>query len=144
MFYCKISWCLEAVRLVVKLLHRFEIWQVHRQQGCRCASQISERSDNSKYKSHGFETLQNLTMKTSYRILKQGSAFAKHVWHLIYFYIKPENFRLPIFICVRCQTHPVNIERLHSTDPIYKQWHAYPSHQPINMFLWGYMRNVEP
>ena len=36
-----------------KSSYRFEIWQAHRQQCCRSACQISERSDNSKY---GFET----------------------------------------------------------------------------------------
>ena len=44
-----------------KLSYRFEIWQAHRQQPCRSACQISERSDNSKYKSRGFETLRDLT-----------------------------------------------------------------------------------
>ena len=44
-----------------KLLYRFEIWQAHRQHCCRSACQISERSDNSKYKSRGFETLRDLT-----------------------------------------------------------------------------------
>ena len=39
-----------------KLSYRFEIWQAHRQHCCRSACQISERSDNSKYKSRGFET----------------------------------------------------------------------------------------
>ena len=34
-----------------KLSYRFEIWQAHRQQRCRSACQISERSDNAKYKS---------------------------------------------------------------------------------------------
>ena len=43
-----------------KLSYRFEIWQAHRQPCCRSACQISERSDNSKYKSRGFETLQDL------------------------------------------------------------------------------------
>ena len=40
-----------------KLSHRFEIWQAHRQQCCRSACQISERSGNSKCKSRGFEML---------------------------------------------------------------------------------------
>ena len=44
-----------------KLLHRFEIWQAHRQPCCQSACQISERSDNSEYKSRGFETLRDLT-----------------------------------------------------------------------------------
>ena len=44
-----------------KLSYRFEIWQAHRQQCCRSASQISERSDNSKYKYRGIETLRDLT-----------------------------------------------------------------------------------
>ena len=40
-----------------KLSYRFAIWQAHRQHCCRSACQISERSDNSKYKSRGFEIL---------------------------------------------------------------------------------------
>ena len=44
-----------------KLSYRFEIWQAHRQHCCRSACQISERSDNSKYKSRDFETLRDLT-----------------------------------------------------------------------------------
>ena len=44
-----------------KLSYRFEIWQAHRQQCYRSACQISERSDNSKYTSRGFETLRDLT-----------------------------------------------------------------------------------
>ena len=38
-----------------------QICQAHRQHCCRSACQISERSDNSKYKSRGFETLRDLT-----------------------------------------------------------------------------------
>ena len=44
-----------------KLPYRFEIWQAHRQHCCRSACQISERSDNPKCKSRGFETLRDLT-----------------------------------------------------------------------------------
>ena len=44
-----------------KLSYRFKTWQAHRQRCCRSACQISERSDNSKYKSRGFETLRDLT-----------------------------------------------------------------------------------
>ena len=47
--------------LYFKLSYRFEIWQAHRQHCCRSACQFSERSDNSKYKSRGFETLRDLT-----------------------------------------------------------------------------------
>ena len=36
-----------------KLSYRFEIWQAHRQQCCRSACQMSERSDNSEHKSRG-------------------------------------------------------------------------------------------
>ena len=46
-----------------KLSCRFEIWQAHRQHCCRSACQISERSDNSNYKSRGFETLRDLTKR---------------------------------------------------------------------------------
>ena len=48
---------------VLKYSYRFEIWQAPRQQCCRGACQISERSDNSKYKSRGFETLRGLTIR---------------------------------------------------------------------------------
>ena len=44
-----------------KLSYCFEIWQAHRQHCCQSACQISERSDNSKYKSRGFETWRDLT-----------------------------------------------------------------------------------
>ena len=47
----------------LKLSHRFEIWQAHRQQCCRCACQISERSDKYKYQSRGFETSRDLTIR---------------------------------------------------------------------------------
>ena len=46
-----------------KLSYRFEIWQAHRQHCCRSACEISEGSDNSKYKSRGFETLRDLTKR---------------------------------------------------------------------------------
>ena len=46
-----------------KLSYRFEIWQAHRQQCCRSACQISEWSDNSEYKSRGFETSRDLTIR---------------------------------------------------------------------------------
>ena len=46
-----------------ELSYRFEIWQAHRQQCCRSACQISERSKNSKYKSRGFETSRDLTIR---------------------------------------------------------------------------------
>ena len=54
------------------LLHRFEIWQAPRQQCCRGACRISERSDNSKYKSRGFD-FPICYDKTSYLILKRGA-----------------------------------------------------------------------
>ena len=44
-----------------KLPYRFEMWQAHRQHCCRSACQISERSDNPKCKSRGFETLRDRT-----------------------------------------------------------------------------------
>ena len=42
-------------------LYHFEMWQAHRQHCCRSACQISKWSDNSKYKSCGFETWRDLT-----------------------------------------------------------------------------------
>ena len=55
-----------------KLPYRFEIWQAHRQQCCRRACHISKRSDNSEYKSRGFETLRDLTKRRLLRILRRG------------------------------------------------------------------------
>ena len=46
-----------------KSSHRFEIWQALRQQCCQGACQISERSNNFKYKSRGFETSRDLTIR---------------------------------------------------------------------------------
>ena len=55
---------------VSKCLYRFEIWQVRRQQCCRGVCQISKRSGNSRYKSRGYETLRELTIRRI-MILKQ-------------------------------------------------------------------------
>ena len=46
-----------------QLSHRFEIWQARRQHCCQCACQISERLESSKYKSRGFETSRDLTIR---------------------------------------------------------------------------------
>ena len=48
---------------LLKSLHCFGIWQAHRQHCCWGACQISEWLYNSKYKSCGFETLRNLTIR---------------------------------------------------------------------------------
>ena len=58
-----ISWSHEAARLAIKLLYCFEIWQALQQHCCRGASQVLEWLYNSKYKSHGFETLWDLAIK---------------------------------------------------------------------------------
>ena len=47
--------------LYLELSDRCEIWQALRQQCCRCVCQISQRYDNLKYQSRGFETLRDLT-----------------------------------------------------------------------------------
>ena len=72
-------WRIQPSRLIVKCLwfmlsHCFEIWQAHRQQCYRGACQISEWSDNSKYKSRGFETSQDLMIRhlTGYWNRAQG------------------------------------------------------------------------
>ena len=87
-----------------KLSYRFEIWQAHRQQCCRSACQISERSDNSKYKSRGFETLRDLTKRRLFaywdgaliltvRVTKitadvltshRHRATRHHIWYVLY------------------------------------------------------------
>ena len=46
-----------------KLLHRFKIWQAHGQHCCRGVCQISDQSDNSIYKSRGFETLRDHSIR---------------------------------------------------------------------------------
>ena len=45
-----------------ELLYRCEIWQARRQQCCRGACQISQRSDYAKYKSRGIEISRDLTI----------------------------------------------------------------------------------
>ena len=89
-----------------KLSYRFEIWQAHRQHCCRSACQISKRSDNSKYKSRGFETWRDLTerrlfgywdgalvVSSPYNELISTIYAAEEHWY-IWFYI-------PLF-CRRC------------------------------------------
>ena len=67
---------------VLKCSYRFEILLALRQQCCRCACQISERSDNSKYKSRGIDTRQRYLSydKTSYRIVKRGPGDLRCDW----------------------------------------------------------------
>ena len=60
-----------------KLSYRFEICQAHRQHCCRSACQISERSDNSKYKSRGFETLRDLTERRLFGYWDGAQVFCK-------------------------------------------------------------------
>ena len=50
----------KARNLVLNCSYLFDIWQALRQQCCRVVCQTSEWSDNSKHKSHGFETLRDL------------------------------------------------------------------------------------
>ena len=65
-----------------KLSYRFEIWQAHRQHCCRSACQISERSDNSKYKSRGFETLRDLTERRLFGYWDGAQAISiQHAYH---------------------------------------------------------------
>ena len=61
-----------------KLSYRFEIWQAHRQHCCRSACQISERSDNSKYKSRGFQTLRDLTKRRLFGYWDWAQVFCTH------------------------------------------------------------------
>ena len=49
--------------LYFELSDRSEIWQALRQHCCRCACQISKRSDNLKYQSRGFEISRDLTKR---------------------------------------------------------------------------------
>ena len=48
---------------VLKSLYRCETWQVPRQHCCRDTCQISQRSHNSKHKSHTSDFLQNLIIR---------------------------------------------------------------------------------
>ena len=54
---------LKAWDRVLKCSYRFEILQAHGQQCYRGACQISERSDDSKHKSRGFETSRDLSIR---------------------------------------------------------------------------------
>ena len=64
--------------LATQLSYRFEIWQAHQQQCCRSACQISERSDNSKYKSRGFETLRDLTKRRLFGYWDGAQGISNH------------------------------------------------------------------
>ena len=63
--YRKISWSLEAARLVVGISASLRnlTGASAAQQCCRCACQISKRSDNLRYKSRGLETLWDLIIR---------------------------------------------------------------------------------
>ena len=62
-----------------KLSYCFEIWQAHRQHCCRSACHISERSDKSKYKSRGFETLRDLTKRRLFGYWDGALVLACHI-----------------------------------------------------------------
>ena len=66
-----------------KLSCRFEIWQARRQQCCRSACQIPERSDNSKYKSRGFETLRDLTIRRLFGYWDGAQVYWIHVSRML-------------------------------------------------------------
>ena len=76
-----------------KLSNRFEIWQAHRQQCCRSACQISERSNNSKYKSRGFETSRDHTIRRLFGYW-DGVLNADNVWEFSLLYVLFSNFFL--------------------------------------------------
>ena len=65
-----------------RLSYCFEIWQAHRQHCCRSACQISKRSDNSKYKSHSFETWRDLTKRRLFGYWDGALVFQSWMeWH---------------------------------------------------------------
>ena len=64
---------------VLKCSYRFEIWQASRRQCCRGACQISERSDNSQYRSRGFETLRDLMIR---RLIGYWNGVQVWAWEL--------------------------------------------------------------
>ena len=66
-----------------KFSYRFEIWQAHRQHCCRSACQISERSDNSKYKSRGFETLRDLTKRRLFGYWDGARVRVLYIQHVV-------------------------------------------------------------
>ena len=57
---------------VLKYPYHLEIWLAHQEHCWRCACQISQWLDNSRYESRRFETLWDLIIRQSFRILKQG------------------------------------------------------------------------
>ena len=70
----------KARDLVLKWSYRFEIWHEPRQQCCRGACQISERSDNFEYKSRGFETLRDLTIRRLIGYWNGADTFGVNEW----------------------------------------------------------------
>ena len=62
---------------MIKSSYRSEIWQVCRQNRCRCSCQISERSNNTEPTSPGFETSQNLVVR---RLTTWFDAPSRSLW----------------------------------------------------------------
>ena len=61
-----------------KLSYRCEIWQALRQQCCRGACQISQRSDYTRYKSRGIETSRDLTIRRLFGYWNRVQVSASH------------------------------------------------------------------
>ena len=72
---------------LLMLLHHFKIWQTPRHQCCRAACQISERSDNSKYKFRGFEASRDLTIRRPVGYWKALIPMRSFIGHIFYSYI---------------------------------------------------------
>ena len=86
---------------VLKCSYRFEIWQTRRQKRCRGACHISEQSDNSKYKSRGFETLRDLIISLiGYRYRALIS-----VWSQTHYYFANIGYRLSVYPEWFCVAH---------------------------------------
>ena len=91
------------------LSHCFVIWQAHRQQCCRSACQISDWSDNSKYKSCGLETSRDLTIR-----------------RLIWYWIGPS---------IRITVDLSSINRMF----LNISWKLHPSYTGLNVYIVGYI-----
>ena len=64
-----------------KLSYRSETWQAHQQHCCWSACQIPERSDNSKYKPRGPETLRDPTERRPFGYRDGALYLRKKQWH---------------------------------------------------------------
>ena len=120
-----------------KLPYRFEIWQAHRQHCCRSACQISERSDNSKYKSRGFETLRDLTERRLFGYWDGPckSVSVRCIKYILWPYTRCIAYSIPQEICTRlcCALLCCGYAIVHNEFT----WSIYPYSSGLLCWHWG-------